>query len=115
MTPLALLAGAAVGISALAGTYYLGRVDGRDLCQGAESLAREVAAGAVESAASATAQALSKIEVKNVTIRQKLETEIRTREVYRDCVADPAARRLLNDTIRPAGPAASAPGGGELP
>lgn len=111
----ATLAVALTGFAALAGSYWLGRTDGVALCQGAEALAREVSADAVAAAASSTAQAISQIEVKNVTIRQKLETEVRTREVYRDCVADPAARRLLNDTIRGGSAAAVTPGGGELP
>lgn len=111
----AALAVALAGFAGLVGSYWLGRTDGVALCQGAESLAREISAEAVAAAASSTAQAISLIEVKNVTIRQRLETEVREREVYRDCVADPAARRLLNDTLRGGSVGSVAPGGGELP
>ena len=70
---------------------------------------RAVAAAGAE-AASAVAAAVPRIQVRNTTIRQTLEKEVHERPVYRDCVADSAARRLLNDTIGAAAPSASAPG-----
>lgn len=47
----------------------------------------------------AAATAISGIEVKNVRITQKLETEIREKPVYRDCVADDSVFALTNEAI----------------
>ena len=63
----------------------------------------------------AIANAVPKIQVKNTTIRQTLEKEVHERPVYRDCVGDPRARQLLNDTIGAVTAGASAPGAVELP
>jgi hypothetical protein len=76
-----------------------------------EAKASEVAA---QAAAMAAANAISKIEVRNVTINKALEREVFEREVFRDCRSGPDAVRLLNATPGIAA-AASAPGGGELP
>lgn len=47
----------------------------------------------------AAAQAIAGIEVKNVRITQKLETEIREKPVYRECVADDGVFALTNEAI----------------
>lgn len=47
----------------------------------------------------AAAEEIAKIEVKNVTIRQKLETEIREKPVYRDCESSEEILRLTNEAI----------------
>lgn len=52
-----------------------------------------------QAAMDAAAEAISKIEVKNVTIRQELEREIRTNTVFRDCRSGDAAVRLFNSAI----------------
>lgn len=46
-----------------------------------------------------TAQQIAAIEVKHVTVRQQLETEIREKPVYRDCVADDRVLQLVNEAI----------------
>jgi hypothetical protein len=46
-----------------------------------------------------TAQAIAAIEVKHVTVRQQLETEIREKPVYRDCTADDRVLELVNQAI----------------
>ncbi len=78
--------------------------------------AREDRASAVatEAAANAAATAISKIEVRNVTVTKALEREVLTREVFRDCRSGMDAVRLLNSTPSVA-PAASAPGDSKLP
>lgn len=62
---------------------------------------REDAAGrrAAEIAADVSAKAIGKLEIKHVTIRQDLEREVQTREIYRDCRSGPDAVNLLNQTI----------------
>lgn len=54
-----------------------------------------------------TAQAIAAIEVKHVTVRQQLETEIREKPVYRDCIADDRVFELVNQAITGAEPVGS--------
>lgn len=79
----------------------------------------EVAAQAREDAAAqktrdvvatAIAENIPKITVKHQTIRQELEREIQTREVYRDpnCRTGPDSLRRFNSAIPAAAPGASA-------
>lgn len=66
-------------------------------------------------AASAAASAIASIEVKHVTIRQQLEREVRTREVFRECRSGPDVQRMLNDSPGIAKPATGPTGDGKLP
>ncbi len=116
MNPYALLAvgGLWLGSVATAGWWAYGA--GRDSELAAQAREDRAAAVATQAAASAAAAAISKIEVKNVQIRQPLETIVRTEEVFRDCRSGPAALGLLNATPGITSAAsASASGGGQLP
>lgn len=68
-----------------------------------------------EAAQQGAADAISKIEIKQVTIRQAIETRIRDVPVYRDCKHAPGMLDSINAALtgQPAGdrvmPAASAP------
>lgn len=66
-------------------------------------------------AAEAAASAIAAIEVRHVTIRQKLERVVQEREVFRDCRSGPDAVRLLNDSPGVARAASGSGSGGELP
>ena len=94
------------------GSGWLGYGLGKDAEVATQQRERAAIIKGAEAAASAAAEAISRIEVKHVTVRQQLEREIQTREVFRDCRSGPDAVRLLNSTrpddARPAG-------GGELP
>lgn len=93
--------------------------------QGSKHTADQIAAQAArdaalvektrETAQAAAAQEISKIEVKNVTIRQKAETITREVPVYGDCRHDPRTLGLLNDALAPAGIGAKSPDNGKLP
>ena len=102
--------GASVG-----GAFWYGTEVGSDHEVAAKARDTEVARIATEAATVAAASAIAGIEVKNVTLTRKLEREVLTREVFRDCRSGPEPVRLLNagSAIAPAGPAASA--GGQLP
>lgn len=65
-----------------------------------------------DAAIAAAGEAIARIEVRNVTIRQKAETVTREVPVYRDCRHDPDGLRLVNEAL--AGGAEPA-GGGKLP
>jgi hypothetical protein len=65
-----------------------------------------------DAALAAAGEAISKIEVRNVTIRQKAETITREVPVYGDCRHDPAGLRLVNQAL---GTEAEPAGDGKLP
>jgi len=69
---------------------------------------------ATDAAASAAAGAIARIEIKQVTIRQQLEREVREKTVFRDCRAGDDVVRMLNAAAGAAS-AASAAGDGQLP
>ncbi len=109
---LALAGGIAAG---LAGVYFEGKRAGKAQCSSTQQLAREVAREAADAAASAAAGQIARISVKHTTIRQELEREVLTREVFRDCRSGADAVRLLNASpgVAASGPVAA--GGRELP
>ena len=115
MTPQALLAAIVLWAVSLIGAgwwmYGLG-VDHEVATQAREDKA---AAVATEAAASAAAHAISQIEVRNVTIKQAVETRIREVPVYRNCRHAPGVLDNINAALtgEPSSggivPAASAP------
>ncbi len=68
-----------------------------------------------EAAAQAAAEQISKIEVKNTTIRQKAEVITREVPIYGDCRHDPRTLGLLNDALAPGATEGKPAGPGELP
>lgn len=72
-----------------------------------------VRARTIEAAQQGAAAAISKIEVKQQTIVQKVQHEVQTKTVYRDCVVPTDGVRMLNDAITGGG-AAQPPGGGAV-
>jgi hypothetical protein len=95
----------------MAGAYVKGRSDGRAVIIASQAREDQIRMETLQLAQLAAAEEIAKIEVKNVTIRQKLETEIREKPVYRDCAAD---QRVL-DTVNEAITGSPAADSGELP
>ena len=114
MTPYGLLGGALLWAASIAAAGWWAYGAGRDAEVATQAREDKTAARATEAAAAAAALAISKIEVRNVVVNKQLEREVFTREVFRDCRSGADAVRLLNATPGVA-PAASAPGGGQLP
>jgi hypothetical protein len=110
-SPYAMIVAGLLIASMAGGAYLKGRSDGRDVEIAQRVTLEEVAKAAREASQQAAAEAIAKIEVKNVTIRQKLETEIREKPVYRDCFTD---QRVL-DTVNEAITGDPAAGSSELP
>lgn len=83
---------------------------GQDKCIAEQARDAIVAQIAADAAGEATAKAISKIEVRNVTIQQKLQREVIERQVFRDCRSGDDARLLFNSAIPAAAdkPAAAA-------
>lgn len=102
-------------VLALAGisgwSYFKGRSDGSDAVIARQARDDEIRFETLQLAQQAAAEEIAKIEVKNVTIRQRLETQIRDKPVYRDCIAD---QRVL-DTVNEAITGDFTAGPGELP
>lgn len=94
----ALIALVAVIASGL-GSGYAGWTLSRDYYAAKAIETKELIERAAQASREAAATAISAIEVKNVRITQKLETEIREKPVYRDCVADDGVFALTNEAI----------------
>jgi hypothetical protein len=107
---LALLA----AVGALGGAYWQGRQDGRAAELATAVREQQLVATAADKAASAAAEAIARIKVRHVTIRQEAEREIQTRVEYRDCRHSPEQLQRLNAAIAGAGGPDPA-GGGQLP
>jgi len=88
----------AVGLAFLAvggGGYYFGGKHARNAMEAQELREERLVAKITES----TAEAIADIEIKNTTIRQKVETVTREVPVYRDCQHSPDVVRLLNSAL----------------
>lgn len=100
------LLGAVVALTgAVGGAYIKGRGDGKAV----EIAAQNRAVVALREVERTVARAISEIEVKNVTVRQKAETIIREVPVYRDCKHTPDGMQAVNEALtgRPVGPSDS--------
>jgi uncharacterized protein HemX len=92
VNPYAIIATMVAALALFVGGYALGRHQ-----EAEHNVAEQVRDVAVANiAAEQAAQAISKIEVRNVTIQRQLETRVRDNPVYRDCVLDPVSLRQLN-------------------
>ena len=91
--PAQIAAAAVACIIAAAGGVKLGLT----LKQGQWDAARVSAQETMQAAQAGAAAEIAKLEVKNVTIRQAIQREIVTKEVFRDCRSGPLAVSLLND------------------
>ena len=84
---------------ASAGSGYAGWTFSRDYHAAKAVEIQKIIEDTARASREAAATAISGIEVKNVRITQKLETEIREKPVYRDCVADDGVFALTNEAI----------------
>lgn len=108
MTPYAWAAGGLLWAASVLGAGWWAYGAGKDAETAAQTREDRAAQAATTAATQAAAAAIAKIEVRNVTIRQPLETIVRTEQVFRDCRSGPDAVRLLNSTPGVAAAASSA-------
>lgn len=99
MSLYAAVAGAAIAVAVLWGVWEKGKDAGEAQCQAVANAVRDGAAQASASAASAAASAIANMKVRNVTIRQETEREIRTNTVYGDCRNTPDVMRNINEAL----------------
>lgn len=109
-----LLLGGAVWLASLAAAGWWAYNTGRDVELATQYREGRAAIAAADSAASAAAAAISRIEVRNVTVRQTLEREIRTHTVYAECRHSPDGLRAVNAALG-AEQQPEPAGGGQLP
>ena len=107
MNPYSILCALVLAGALAFGAYVQGRKDGRNACLAAEARDEKVAQIAGAAAAASAAEAISQIEVKHVTIRQQLETQVREIPVFRDCHAPADSVRKLNAALTGADEAAA--------
>jgi hypothetical protein len=106
----------AAGISLtllITGAYLKGKGDGIEQQQGTEAREELLVKKGIEAGQKGAAEAIAKIELKQVTIRQRVETEIREKPVYRDCQHSADVLRDINAALT--GDEHQPAGGGELP
>lgn len=98
--PWSLNAWAAVaGVLLIAAGYGAGRYDGARLNEAGQLRDEHVAQVAYEAAQSATATEIQKLEIRHVTIKQRVERETREVPVYRDCRHSDAGLRAVNAAL----------------
>tara|TARA_B100001105_G_scaffold120105_1_gene96288 strand:- start:1370 stop:1735 length:366 start_codon:yes stop_codon:yes gene_type:complete len=106
-------AGAIAAVAILAATYAAGQRAGEAAAESAAAREERLVREAREAMEQTAGTAISKIEVRHVTIRQQADTVIREVPVYSDCRHDPRVLRSINEA-RTGDPAAAA-GAGSLP
>lgn len=95
-----LIAGALVAILA---AYGVGRYDGSRMEKASHLSAEQRAQEAYDAALRATADQISKISIRNTTIRQQAEVIVREKPVYSECRHDPSGLQSVNQALVPAG------------
>lgn len=93
--PYVLLAGIIVIIGAFLGGYKAGY----DMSEGQSAREERIAMQARDEALRVTATAIAGIEVKNTTIRQTVEREVRENTIYKSCAHTDDGLRLVNQAL----------------
>lgn len=83
----------------LVGAYVFGRHDGATMEQAKQQAAILAENEVQQRVDDAIAAGIAKLEVKNVTIRQTLQREIKEVPVYRDCKHSPTGLQSINDAL----------------
>lgn len=112
MNPYLILGAGVLWLASCGFAYYKGGEHAINAEEAARARESELVQKTTDAALKATAESLSKVELRNVTINKALEREVITKEVFRDCRSGPNAVQLLNSTpaITPAAPASTASG-----
>lgn len=100
-------------IGVLGGTAFKSYEMGRDSVIADNAKTEALITKVRDDAKLGAADAIAKIEIKQVTIQGRLQKEIQTNTVYRDCVHSPDGMRSINDALTntDSGPSS----GGQLP
>lgn len=109
MNPYTILGAVVLLVATHSGAAWWAHGVGRDGEIAKQASAEKIRQETREAAMEGTAHAIAKIEIKQQTIVQKVQHEVQTNTVYRDCVVPADGVRLLNDAI--AGKAEGGPSG----
>lgn len=93
---LLIVAGIALGIGSI---YLYGHAAGRDACKADQAQQQAIIQAAVDAANATSAAAIRDIKVVNRTIQQRVEREIQTNTVFRDCRLPDGVRDDINAAI----------------
>lgn len=74
---------------------------GMDHIKASEADNRALVAEAVDAANNASAEAIAALKVKNTTITNEVQHEIRTNTIYTDCKPTPRGVQLANQALDP--------------
>lgn len=99
MNPYVILAAVVLLGLSIGGAGWQGFRLGRDHEIAAQAKQDEVVKASREAMQQTAAEAIGRIEIKHVTLKQQLDTEIREKPVYRDCVATPDGLRYINAAL----------------
>jgi len=86
---------------------------GMDHQKAAEADKKELIAEAVDAANATSAQAISKLKIKNTTITNEVQHEVRTNTIYGDCHNTPSSLQSINAALDPS--STYSPDEGKLP
>jgi hypothetical protein len=92
--------------------YAWGRHDGAALEAASRKSEEDVVAKAIDAAQSGAAKEIAKLEIKHVTLQQRVERETREVPVYRDCKHSAVGLQQLNAALENGTVSAD---GGQLP
>lgn len=110
-SPYVLLASVCAVLIAIGGAFGYGVHVGKDSEIAAQARAADAETRAMNAAAVAIANGIADIQVKQVTIRQEVEHDVRTNTIYRECHHSVDGLRDLNAALTNTVPA----GGGGVP
>lgn len=99
MSPYLLLGGALAAALACGAAGFGGYRLGSSVKQGEWDASIVASREAQDKALKAAAAEIAKIDVKQQTIVQKVQHEVQTKEIYRDCVVPASGVGMLNDAI----------------
>lgn len=115
INPYAIIGALVLWGASLAGTGWWFYGTGRDVVESRHAAIALAESKARDQALQAAAEAIAKIEIKQQTIVKKVQHEVQTNTVYRDCVVPADGVRLLNDAISGKAQGGPASGGGVQP
>ena len=98
---------AALIVASYGGTLYLGVSYGEDKEIARASKTQDIVDQAQEAMVRAAATAIATIKPEHVTVNQKVQREIQTNTVYRDCVNTPSMLDNINQALTGRAPVAS--------
>ena len=86
-------------VLALGGTAFQAYRMGQDSVIADNARAEKLITQVRDEAKQGAADAIAKIDIKQVTIQGRLQKEIQTNTVYRDCAHSPDGLRSINDAL----------------